>query len=810
MTNKLLFIAVLTLFFQSGNICGQGIKISGRTIDESTQPLSNCTVMLFNEVDSSLVNGVISKPDGRFVVESGLPGSYLLEISMLGFGKNVLSLTVKGENIHVGDILLKESMVSLSDIVVTASRKDVEFSPGKMTVNLSSSLSKSQGNIFDVLKIMPGVFIKEDGTVALNGQTGTKIFVNGKSTYLSGENLVNLLRSMPATSVNKVELITHPSAQYDASGNSGIINLNTDKYFFRGTNLSVHTRYTQGKYTSGNAGFNLAYRTSKICVFSDYSFYKGTGYNDLKVRRDDLDFITQEPLDKSMYQNTYRKWNYDTHYYRVGIDYDLSSKLFFGLYSNGFIMDRRQNGSINSKIMDSESVLYSELSTQNRNNKYPRSYSGGVNLAYKPTTETEWNNYFDYVYHEQPENHFQYDKYYDFFPEYSTQDTLKGDMGGDIHIYAGESNITFPVWKSKVRAGLKTSFISVGNSTVYHNFVNNEWEVNPLLSKQFSYDENINAGYIQIERSFTDNLSLQAGLRLENTNVKGNVYQQMADTDSSYSGHYTNLFPSLTVEYKLSNDNAVSILYARRINRPNYNDMNPFIYIFDNYLHEQGNPNLKASLSDNIELSFVLKNKVNMSLFFLHVKDPITKSFHLTENDRMLIYPDNLSSGYTYGLRMNTTTFKPTVWWQLNANLSLNYRKYKWFFFDNPEKVSVFTPVIGLNNQFEFAKSWMTEISMSFRGKTKDGQYTFKPLFRTYAGIRKHILKGNGTISLTVDDVFQSGLIRGRIKMPGQYYVSREREQGRLFHISFSYRFKQGRGAKESNRKRGIDESNRI
>lgn len=810
MVNRLFFYIILFILFFPINTYAQGIDISGRLIDDTGQPLPNCTVMLYNKGDSTLVNGLISDTNGLFTVRANPKSSYLLEIYMLGFEKNISLLNIETENIDMGDIRLKESAISLSEITVTAAKNEIVFSPGKTIINLSSPLTQSRSNVLEVLKTMPGVFISEDGTISLNGQSGSQIIVNNKSTYLSGDNLMNLLRSMPAASVSKIELITHPSAQYDAAGNAGIINLQMDRHFFRGTSLTVHTRYTQGKYVSGDAGFNYAYRDGKLCLFADYSYYTGKGYNDLKVIREDLDLITQEPLDRLMYQRTYRKWKYDSHYYRVGFDYNISSKTYLGIYSNGFIMDRRQDGDISSRIVESDNPLRSELFTNNKNNKYPRSYTGGINIAYKPQKEVEWNNYFDIVYHNQPENQFQYDVLNDFVSEQQKQDTLKGDMGGKIHIYAGESNIVFPFGKNKVRAGLKTSFISVNNSTLYHNRYDNEWKENVQLSRQFSYNENINAAYLQFETRFSDRLTTQIGLRVENTNVRGNISQHVSGVDSSYSQHYTHLFPSVTLEYKLPNDNVLSALYSRRINRPNYNDMNPFVYIFDNYMHEQGNPDLRPSLSDNIELSFVWRNKMKASIFLLHVKDPISKSFHLEENDRILVYPDNLSSSYSYGLRLNSTVFNPAAWWKVSTNISLNYKKYKWLFFDKEEKASIFSPYAGLNNQFEFAKNWTAEINLSYRGKNADGQYSFKPVFIGNAGIRRQILKNNGTISFTIDDIFESNLLKGEVQMPRRFYNSQERELGRLFHISFSYRFRQGKEAKEANRKRGVDESSRI
>ena len=251
MVNRFFFSVLLFICFFSLNTYAQSIRISGRIIDDSGLAIPNCTVMLYHEQDSTLVSGVISDTNGLFTVHANSKNSYLIEIYMLGFEKNISFLEVKTENIDMGDIRLKESAVSLSEITITAAKNEIVFSPGRTIINLSSPLTQAGSNVLDVLKTMPGVFVSEDGTVSLNGQSGSQIIVNNKSTYLSGDNLMNLLRSMPATSVSKIELITHPSAQYDAAGNAGIINLQMDRHFFRGTSLAVNSRYTQGKYASG-------------------------------------------------------------------------------------------------------------------------------------------------------------------------------------------------------------------------------------------------------------------------------------------------------------------------------------------------------------------------------------------------------------------------------------------------------------------------------------------------------------------------------------------------------------------------------
>ncbi len=810
MGTKLFFSILLFISVFPVNAYSQSIRVSGRVTDDTGRPLPNCTVMLYTKTDSTFMSGSLSDGNGLFAVRIDHKGSCFLEVSILGFDKHISLLEVQADDILMGDILLKESVIGLSEITVTASKNEIEFSPGMATVNLSSLIIKAGSNMLDILKTLPGVVIREDGTVLLNGQTGAQITVDGKPTYLSGENLINLLHAMPSASVSKVELITHPPARYDAAGNSGIINLYTERFFFRGTRLSSHTRYTQGKYAAGDMGFNWAFREGDVCFFADYSYYRGKAFNDLQVLREELDFITREPLNQFMHQHTYRKWRYDSHYYRIGLDYDISPNTYLGIYSTGFIMDRRQDGNIKSEISGPVNSVMSQLITYNRNNKYPRSYSGGVNLSYSPWKETEWNNYFDLIYHSQPENQFQYDEFHDFDTGQQKKDTLKGRMGGKIHIYAGESNLTFLLNKSKVRAGLKTSFISVDNSALYHNRYGKKWVENASLSRQFSYHENINTAYVQVETIWMDKFSTQIGLRMENTNVKGNIASYAWVTDSSYSHQYTHLFPSVTLEYRFRNGNSVSALYSRRIKRPDYNEMNPFVYIFDNYMYEKGNPGLKPSLSDNIELSFALKNKMKASFFLLRLNDPISKSFHLEENNRILVYPDNLSSGYSYGVRLNSAMINVAQWWKISANLTLNYKKYSWLFSEKEEKLSVFSPYAGLNNRFVFAKNWTAEVSLSYQGKNADGQYYFKPVFLGDAGIRRQILKGNGTISFIVDDMFESNLLKGKVQMPGRLYTSRERELGRLFRISFTYRFQRGKEAKESDRKRGIEESDRL
>lgn len=799
------FILAFFLLFSAWSQA-QSTHLSGEITDTAGEPLANCTVMLLH-ADSSFIAGVISDAGGAYRLKVPSPGSYQVEISMLGYEKQLYPVEAGNKDKQLPKTVLRESSVALSAVTVTAYKQAVAFAPGKTTINLSATSLASEGDVFEALKNMPGVNINESGAVSLNGQPGVEVLVNGKPTYLTGESLVNLLRSMPASSVRKIELITHPSARYDAAGNSGVINLQTGRSAHAGLDLSVHSRYTQSRFAGGDGGFNLGYRNRKVNVFADYSFYGRKEYNDLHVKRIDIGQPdNHRSLEPTMWQDTYRTWEVRSHYGRAGIDYTPSEKLAWGAYASGTLTDQSIDGRMKADFGRNAAGADSSLWTMNRNHKHPRSYSGGAYFSCKPRSQTEWNTYFDWVLHRQPENQYQTDEFQ--APARSANDTLRGDMQGTIHIYAAESHLAWPIGKTKWEAGAKSSFISVDNAARYDDLAQGVWIGNTDLSKAFSYKENINAAYIQTSARLTNRLALQAGLRLEHTHVQGKVWAGAAD--SSYTHHYVDWFPTASLAYTLPAGNTLSVLFARRITRPNYQDMNPFVYIFDEYLHERGNPQLKPALSNHLSASFAWQKLGQASLFFLWIKDPIVKSFHREGVDRMLVYPANLTSRYVAGLRLQTAILHPLRVWQMSGSFSLNYGRYGWTFENGTEENTFLTPTADLNNRFELGKGWTVELQASYRGKASEGQAVGKPFFLASGGIRKSVFNRKGTFSLVVDDIFRSGLIRGTTTMPGRMYESRERRQGRLVHLSFTYRFRSGEGVKPSRQKGKTEEERRI
>ncbi len=688
----------------------------------------------------------------------------------------------------------------LQEVVIMAKLPTVEMKPGKMTYRLDASITQSQGNVYDVLTSLPGVVIQNDGTIFLNGQNGANILMDGKPTYLSGQDLVNLLKSTPASITDKIDLITHPSARYDASGNSGIIDIRTKKILRRGMNLSVNGSYDQGKYGEGFASTTLNLRTNKFNFYLSYSYSRKNDYDDLYVERSYLESWRPEGESGQMTQSSYRIWKNTSNYYRFGIDYQMSDKTTIGFSTDGNLAGNKVEGDMNSSIPKRSPQTGGSLRTLNDQNRSQDNFTAVLSLTHAFNSDggvlDASMDYLRYRYEE--------DQYL------NSQDTLFGDMGGGIHLYSGQVNLVWPFSKSfTFHAGAKTSFVSIENNADYNRLQGDSWQSDHDLSCDFQYDENINAGYVQLDAKFSS-ISLEAGLRLENTRIEGEQSGNAYQRDSSFTNHYTHLFPTLSVQYALRNGNRLSLTYGKRIVRPNYRDLNPFVYIHDEYTYDKGNTLLRPELSDNLELAYIHGDLFRVGLAFNYTKDVIIKSYLDQGNYVVYVSPENLSSCVSVGPRLSTSQLPLTSFWNVNVSASWIYNRYRL-----PENYQVkvierWTPNIGISNQFNFARTWSAELIGFYNGKMAAGQATIYPLWQINVGIQKKIWKGRGTIQLFARDIFHSNVSRMSVMTPTQHAFIKERMNRTVVGISLTYRINRGLEVKESHRKHSVDESKRI
>lgn len=695
----------------------------------------------------------------------------------------------------------------IGEVVVVAKLPELEIKADKMTYHLDASVVRKQGSLYEVLETLPGVVVTQDGAIYMNGQSGINVLMDGKQTYLSGQELVNLLKATPASMADKIDLIIHPSARYDASGNSGIIDIHTKKIKLQGLNLSVNGSFSQGKFGKGDGSFSLNRRSGKLNFFLTYSYYQGTSQNDLEVDRIFSTSFTGLDEELNMHQDSYRESPYKSHYYRVGADIYLSPLTTLGFTASGNLLRSENNGTmLSSFYMFPLSTPDSTLSTQNLSDRKKNNFSGGVNLTHHLNQEGGLlDASLDYFYFDNVEDQYVYNAFQNKINQLTRQDSIRGDINGDINLYTGQINLTLPFENGWVlSAGGKSSYVSIDNEALYANRYEDGWVPNSY-SQAFSYKENINAVYVQGNAKF-ESLSVQAGLRLENTRIKGRMD---AVSDSSFKNHYTNLFPTLLLEYPVSKGK-LSLFYGKRIVRPNYGDLNPSAYIFDDYTYERGNTLLKPETTDNIEVSYAFKELFKAGFLFSYTHDAIVKSYILEENKRVFVTPLNLTKAITLGPRVNTGILPLTSFWNLNANAAFIFNRYQWSE-ELENKVNKHaTWIAGLNNQFSFGRGWGAELTASYNGKMAAGQATISPIWQVHAGLQKKILKNNGSINLFVRDMFHSYRYKMSLEVPGQRASTYERNDNTVVGISFSYRFKKGNESKERAWKNGTDETKRV
>ncbi|WP_459187480.1 TonB-dependent receptor domain-containing protein [Parabacteroides sp. APC149_11_2_Y6] len=811
MERKTVHVFILLLFVF--NLWGQissSLEITGKIVEQTTEPLQNVTLLVLNPGDSSYVAGTVSDSDGSFCIGKIPVQNYLLEISMLGFGKKYIEIK-PGQKLKVdlGILILEQDAYSLKGVVVIAQQKQIEVDAGKMVVNLSASVLGSQGNILDALKNLPGVVVREDGSVYLNGQADAQVLINDKLTYLTDENLINLLRSIPSSSVDNVELVSHPSSKYDAAGNSGIINIQMKKVKLQGMTFTATSNLEYGENLRGNENLFLTVQKNKLNFYVNYSFYGGQDCLALTSSRNYLDILSSQnkglQLD-IMADRTFRSFS---HYLRTGIDYDLSDRWATGVYITSNWYQWKKDECTQSDFIGKVALPDSMLSTYNLYKRHHTNLTGGANISYKKDDLLKWDTSFDFQLFDHTGDLSQQSLFL-VMDNILRKDTLTGGINGKIDIYTGQTNLNYTLSdKFKLLAGVKTSFVRVDNTTLYKNPQGGICQENSELSSAFAYRENINAVYGILDAQWNDSFSSEVGLRLENTNVNGKQSGGNRN-DTTFVQRYTHLFPTCMIKYQPSELHNFSFVYGRRIVRPNYRDLNPFVEVNDRYLHELGNTELKPELTDNVELLYAFRKQYSVGLFYSHRLHPITKSYLVDEDDVTIVMPLNLSSNHSAGIRLGLNNLKPFQWWQLHINAAFVYKQYHWSVAESVEKNQRITPMVNMNNQLLFPHDWFIELNGFYNGMMVEGQALIHPVWMVSAGIKKNIFRNKATVYLYVNDIFSSNRAYIDLYSPMLEGWYKEKRDTRVVGVTFTYRFNSGSKVKVPRSGDRIDESKRI
>jgi len=810
----LLSIAISFSFFASS----QTGKISGIVTDASSKGIHSATVSLLRAKDSSLVKFSPTDKNGVYEFENIKDGKYLVSASNVGYSK-VLSSTfeVSSTGATVPALIMHEEAKGMAEVTVTAKKPFVETRIDKTIVNVESAPTTAGATALEVLEKSPGVTVDNDGNISLRGKAGVIIMIDGKPTYLSSADLANMLKNMPASAMEQIEIMTNPSSKYDASGNAGIINIKTKKGRAGGFNGSIMAGFTTGIYKPREAvyltprsqnSFNFNYRKNKINFFGNYNpnYYRGKGT--LLIERRFYD----DNHNVAGYSDIDTRFNFgnNNHTLKLGLDYFADKKNTYGIVASGFIFNGHPTPTTYNTLSDENHQSTSEMVSLTENRIHFNNFSTNLNFRHVfDTTGRELTVDLDYIGYRNTSNMLLTTEFYDAVGQ-QTGDPLylKGHLPSDINIYSIKSDYTHPLRKGgRFEAGIKSSYVKNDNLVDYQRLYADKW-IPDARSNHFIYDENINAAYVNLNKQIKK-WSLQGGLRLENTIAKG--YQ--VTNDSTFKRNFTNLFPSAFISYALDKKNSLTVSYSRRITRPNYQDLNPFTYFLDSLSYRQGNPYLLPQFTNNIELSHSYKGKLITTLNYNNTTDVISQIFKQNTQTKIVYFTaDNVAKFINMGISI-TAPIPVTKWWNANLFTNVYNNHYKGIYNGSDLDIAYTSFTVNLTNTFTIKKGFTAELSGFYRGKGVDQLTINEPIYQISIGGQKNILKNKGTIRLNVRDPFAWQQYRGLTEYGNIYAKIHSRFDARSVTATFTYRFgKNNQQAPPPRRRTNAtqDEQNRV
>jgi outer membrane receptor protein involved in Fe transport len=787
-------------------------KVSGHVIDGSTKIIESATITLLRTKDSSVAKMSVADKTGQFNFENVPEGSYIVSISAVGHSKGfseAFEISASNAAVTLKTIELVPLAKNLGGVTVAAKRPLIEQKIDRTVVNVEASVTNVGTSALEVLEKSPGISVDRDGNISLKGKQGVQVYVDGRPTYLSGTDLANYLRNLGSNQLDQIEIMTNPPAKYDAAGNSGIINIRTKKTKQFGYNGSLSSTWSQGRYPKVNESFNFNYRKNKVNLFTTLGYSNRRNFQDLDIQRKFIDATTKD-IRSHFDQESRINEKGISYNAKIGADYYINKKTTIGAVVTGFYNPGTFSNTSDVFISDPNKILLSRTLASTSNDRKWKNFSANLNLRHVfDSTGKELTMDADYLTYRSTNMQDLVNAYYDANGVPSSKaDTLLGNLPQDINIYTAKADYTHPLKNgAKFEAGIKTSFVRTDNNAVYDS-VNYGVKVRDIgRSNHFIYEENVNAAYVNYSRPLGKKLFGQFGLRVENTNAKGN----QVTTGDKFERHYTQIFPTAFLQYKASEKHNFGLNYGRRINRPDYEDLNPFILFLDRYTFEQGNPNLQPQFSHNVELSHTYKGFLTTTLNYTRTTDIINDVLEQnTDRNETFVKKANIARQRQYGLAISAGG-EINKWWSGNVYANVYNNHFEGVINGDPVKIGATTAQFNLTNQFKLGKTLTAELGGFYRTPGVDGVFQIKGFGMMNMGFSKQVLKGKGTLRLNFRDVLYSQKIKGDIKYSNIDASFQQQRDSRQVALGFTWRFSKGKINNQKRKTGGAgDEQNRV
>jgi outer membrane receptor protein involved in Fe transport len=810
---KLHYYALAGLFALSLNtLFAQDISLRGQLQDDAGEPVIYANVALYQASDSTIAKVEASDDAGVFRFQGIPAGTYHLKATYVGaaeFWQPNITLA-EGDQKDLGVIKFGSTAVELAEATVTAQRAMVEVKPDRTVFNVQGTINSTGSDGLSLLRKAPGVTVDNNDNINVLGRSGVLLYVDGKRMPLTGDDLSNFLQNLPADQIDRIDIITNPGARYEAEGNAGIIDIRLKKDENIGANGSLNGTFSQGRLNRSNINASGNYRNGFMNVFGSLGAAEGEGFNNMTF----LSLQNGLRLDEI---NNHRN-NWSNYNFRLGTDFFLSEK-----HTVGFLVDGRsstaQNNSLNrieilnlaSSSSQPDSILVARNSAENTRDQ--QTYN--LNYRFDDGKGRSLNVDADYGRFRNESERYQPNLYYDAQEETLLSEVINSfDTPTDIDIYTFKLDYQQPMLGGTLSAGTKLSRVVSDNTFLFFNVFDGSPQRNDDASNIFDYTENVYAGYLSYNRKLSEKISVVAGLRAEQTDATGDLQAFKPELqEPPVELNYLNWFPNAGITYQLGQKHTLSLNYGRRINRPDYNVLNPFNNQISELSYEKGNPFLRPEIVNNLELGYTLAYRYNFKVAYSRTTDQITRLMAPDEQDPRagFITWDNLASQTVLSMNISAPV-QMMEGWNAYFNVSASH-------IDNQADygngavvdLQAFTYSIFQQHTIDLPFDFKGEVSGYYSGPgVWGGVFEYESNWSLNLGLQRKFLEDKLNVRVSANDLFYETGWDGQSDFAGLISRGSGRWDSRRISVSMNYNFGNQK-IKSRKRKTGLeDEAGRL
>lgn len=802
-------ISGLIFTFCWGMLFGQYAKLNGNLKAEDGEPIIYANVLLYDSQDSVLVKTGLTNEKGDFSITGLEKNSYYLEVTYIGYDNFVVpDISIQDTDVNLGEMILNVASVQLAETTITARRAMMEVKSDRTVFNVEGTINSVGDNAIGLLRKAPGVLVDNNNNISVLSRSGVLIYVDGKRLPLTGSDLTAYLENLPAEQIDRMDIITNPGAKYEAQGNAGIIDIRLKKNKNFGTNGTVNSTYSQGRFGNGNIGLSGNYRNGSMNTFGSIGFNKRRSYHQINFDNLQNGLLIRED---NYSQNDNNNGNI-----RLGSDLNIGKNHTIGFLASGQLSTAQSNANNNIIIYPGSSSLGidSSLLAQNIADQDRDQATFNLNYVFDDGKNTI-NIDADYGTYTRDNNTFQPNQYYaaDGVTPLTRIDTRYLTPVG-IDIYTFKVDVERPFGGGKLGFGTKLSRVVTRNTFLFYDIENNTDVRNDRRSNQFDYDENVYAGYVNFSKALSEKWNFSSGLRVEKTDALGNLQAFVSDlSEPPVELNYTSFFPSIGLTYTMSEKHMLALNYGRRINRPDYNVLNPFKEQQTELSFHKGNPFLSPEIVDNIELGYTLNYRYNFKLSYSKTTDQITRLIGPDAVDPRANFVswDNLASQTIIGGNISAP-FELKSWWNAFVNFSSGYLDNQADYGDGGiVDVQAFTYSIFQQHTLTLPGGFIGEVSGYFSGPgVWGGVFKYDETWSLNLGLQKKFMADQMNVRISAQDIFYQTGWTGTSSFNGLEGSGGGNWDSRRVSLSMSYNFGNNK-VKSRNRKTGIEsESSRV